>query len=91
VHSKIEVVKTNMQGNIQQMLKNNELVADIDVKAEHLTEQSVAFNKGTRTTQDFSLSLFPPRFSTLIDLKNHQEQKNSRISISGKCGRCVYS
>ena len=48
VQTKLDIVKTNMQDNIQQMLQNDEKVAKIDASAEKLNEMSVTFQKGTK-------------------------------------------
>jgi glutamate 5-kinase len=47
VQSKLDVVKTVMQDNIQQILINQEQVDRINSSAERLTEQSLAFKSTT--------------------------------------------
>jgi hypothetical protein len=48
IHEKLDVVKTTMQENIQQILLNQESVDRINSSAEHLTEQSIAFKSSTK-------------------------------------------
>ena len=48
IHDKLDVVKTTMQENIQQILLNQESVDRINSSAEHLTEQSIAFKSSTK-------------------------------------------
>ncbi len=48
VQTKIDVVKTVMQDNIQQLLANNEQVERIEKSSEKLNEQSIAFKSSTR-------------------------------------------
>lgn len=48
VQTKIDVVRTVMQDNIQQILANNDQVTRIASSAEQLNEQSLAFKSSTR-------------------------------------------
>lgn len=48
LHNKLDVVKTVMQDNIQQLLVNNEQVDRISTSAESLNEQSRAFKSSTQ-------------------------------------------
>lgn len=48
IHEKLDVVRTTMQENIQQILLNQESVDRINSSAEHLTEQSIAFKSSTK-------------------------------------------
>jgi UDP-glucose 6-dehydrogenase len=48
VQEKLDVVKTVMQENIQQILLNQEQVDKINSSAEHLAEQSLAFKSTTK-------------------------------------------
>lgn len=48
IHGKLDVVRTTMQENIQQILLNQESVDRINSSAEHLTEQSIAFKSSTK-------------------------------------------
>lgn len=48
IHEKLDVVRTTMQENIQQILLNQESVDKINSSAEHLTEQSIAFKSSTK-------------------------------------------
>lgn len=48
MQEKVDVVKTVMQENIQQILQNNECLERIEAQAEHLNEQSLAFKKGAK-------------------------------------------
>lgn len=48
INSKLDVVKSVMQDNIQQLLVNSEHVDRISSSAESLNEQSVAFKSSTK-------------------------------------------
>jgi len=48
VQEKIDVVKTTMKENIQQLLVNNEKLEQIEMAAEHLNNQSVDFKRGAK-------------------------------------------
>jgi hypothetical protein len=48
LNTKLDVVKTVMQDNIQQLLANGEQVSRISTQAETLNEQSAAFKSSTR-------------------------------------------
>jgi hypothetical protein len=48
VQDKIEVVKTTMKENIQQLLINEEKMQRIETATEHLNEQSSAFKSGAK-------------------------------------------
>ncbi len=48
VQDKIDVVKTTMKENIQQLLINEEKLERIETAAVHLNEQSVAFQHGAK-------------------------------------------
>lgn len=52
VQDKVEVVKTVMKDNIQQMLLNEEKLKKIEESTEHLNEQSEQFKKSTKELQD---------------------------------------
>lgn len=48
VQDKIDVVKTTMKENIQQLLINEEKLERIETAAVHLNEQSVNFQRGAK-------------------------------------------
>lgn len=48
INNKLDVVKTVMQDNIQQLLVNNEQLDRIATSAESLNEQSIAFKTSTK-------------------------------------------
>ena len=48
INNKLDVVKTVMQDNIQQLLINNDQVERIATSAENLNEQSQAFKSSTK-------------------------------------------
>ena len=60
VQTKLDVVKSNMKENIQQMLQNDDLVAKIDVSAEKLNDQAVAFKKGAKELKGNNHSVIRP-------------------------------
>lgn len=52
VQEKIDVVKTSMKENIQQLLINEEKMDRIEHASIHLNEQSIAFKKGSKELMD---------------------------------------
>ena len=86
VQNKLEVVKSTMQENIQQMLKNDELVAKIDVGAEKLNDQSVAFKQGAKQLKGKQLNGMHYHSTSV---RNSSSPLRSKIKCSGRCGRCA--
>ena len=48
IQEKLDVVKTVMQENIQQILLNEQKLENIEASAAHLNDQSVAFSTNTK-------------------------------------------
>ena len=48
VSQKVDVVKTVMKENIEEILKNNEKLEEIEEKAKNLDNQAIEFHKGTK-------------------------------------------
>lgn len=52
MQEKLDIVKTVMQENIQQLLVNQESLERIESAAVHLNDQSAAFKKGAKQVAD---------------------------------------
>ena len=52
VSEKIEVVKTTMKDNIQQLLLNEEKMQHIEAASESLNQKSIAFQQGSKQLSD---------------------------------------
>jgi hypothetical protein len=48
VQEKVDIVKTTMKENIQQLLQNEEKLERIESAAAHLNEQSIAFKQNAK-------------------------------------------